>query len=306
MLFVGLSVGPAVKAQEVPFPQRAFTFRYENDFFNATDKYYTQGVVLDYSAPFIGRSPTTRALLRLRDAGVQHALFAEQNCFTPSSIRRDTIFTGDRPFAAALFVGQRALSIDPTRGLKLTSALMASWWGRPAEWAEEQRGIHRALDNIEPLGWQFQVASALILNYAARIEKRLLRLPFAEASLGASADLGTYRSNAGVNGRLELGRFRSDFDVRGPGPKAFRASAFVDGQVKAIAYDASMQGGLFNADSPYVLQPEAIERLVLSGGGGVKLAYGKLSLTYAKTFITREFVGGTDHGWGTCTIKVLF
>ena len=285
-------------------PPRSFTFRYENDFFNATDKYYTQGVQLEYSAPLIGRSPTTKLLFRLPGAEERHSMIVEQNCFTPSSIRRDTIFTGDRPFAAAFFIGQRAMSVDTQRGLKLTSLLTLGVLGPCAICAEEQKGIHQALDNIEPLGWEFQVASDVIVNYAVRMEKRVWRTSFAETRLGAGVELGTYRTNASVNGRLDLGRFLSLFDpqVRS---RSIHFNVFLNGQATAVAYDASMQGGLFNGYSPYTLPQEAIERLVLRGGGGVELSWRRLCLTYAKTYITPEFVGGKDHGWGTCTIQVL-
>ena len=45
----------------------AFTFSYQNDFFNATDRYLTQDVTIAYQAPFIQRLPTSRVLLRLKD-----------------------------------------------------------------------------------------------------------------------------------------------------------------------------------------------------------------------------------------------
>ncbi len=298
-----LTVDLHVFAQAAPPAPPSFTFRYENDFFSATDKYYTQGVLLEYSASFIKASPATRLLLRLRDGQERHSFFAEQNCFTPSSIRRDTILTGDHPFAAALFVGQRLVSADPVRGIKLTSTLELGAMGPCAICAEEQRGIHRALHNIEPLGWQFQVAGDVIVNYDVEVQKRLFRLPFAEASVGASTELGTYRTNVVLDGDLELGHFDSGFDGRTPG-KGFRASAFLNGRVKAVGYDASLQGGILNSDSPYVLSAGSIERAVLVGGGGVRFGYHRLSLDYSRTFTTREFAGGTDHGWGTLFVQI--
>lgn len=306
LLLTGQGALAQWSAAPIPVPRGSFTFRYENDFFNATDKYYTQGIVLEYAASGIGASPIAPWLLHLSNATATHSLFAEQNCFTPSSIRRDTIFTGDRPFAAALFIGERSESVDPQRALKLGGSLTVGVLGPCASCAAEQRGIHNALNNIEPLGWQFQVCSDVIVNYAAHVEKRVLRLRFLETSLGAGAAVGTYRTNASLGGRVELGHFRSSFDAPSLARDGFRASLFLDGRMRVIGYDASMQGGLFNTDSPYVLDASAIERIVLAGGGGVRLSYRSLILTYAKTFITREYVGGADHGWGTCTIKVLF
>ncbi|MBK7554136.1 MAG: lipid A deacylase LpxR family protein [Flavobacteriales bacterium] len=285
-------------AQTAEDTSQAFTFRYENDFFNATDQYFTQGVQVAYQAPFIGKSPLAYVLLRLKDTPQQHALLLEQQCYTPTSIRRDTIFTGERPFAAALFIGQRRVTADAARGLRLTSVLSLGVLGPCAVCAEEQRGIHEALDNIEPLGWEFQIASDAILNYGAQLEKRIIGLPFAEAALGVSGDVGTYRTNAGLVASLEVGRFVSRFAASKPLDRKFRVSAFGEGQVKLVGYDATLQGGLFNDGSPYTLQADDVERTVLTGRFGVKASYRKFSLTALRTFITREFRTGRDHGWG--------
>lgn len=283
-----------------------FRFHYENDFFHATDRYYTQGIRLELSAPFIARSPLRHALIGLgKTAEERHVLFAQQECFTPGSIRRDTILRTDRPFAAAMYLGERKTSTDIAKKRTLSTSIIFGVLGPCAICAEEQVGIHRALDNIEPLGWQFQVAQDVILNYGAELDQRLLRHRFAELSGGLSANAGTYRTNVGTHARLEIGRFDPQFDGASIFKRSLQVSAFLDGGLRLIGYDATYQGGLFNHSSPHTLQAETIERIVLRSEGGIRLRYRKLALLYSRTFSTPEFDGGGDHGWGSCVITVM-
>lgn len=153
-----------------------FRFQYDNDFFHATDRYYTQGIKLELAAPFMHRSPVCHLLVDLGEGTMKRQVFfAQQDCFTPSSIRRDTILRTDRPFAAVLYIGQRSISNDTERKRTLTTAISLGVIGPCAVCAEEQVGIHRALDNIAPLGWQFQVGSDVILNYSAAMDQRVFR-----------------------------------------------------------------------------------------------------------------------------------
>ncbi|HEY0976051.1 MAG TPA: lipid A-modifier LpxR family protein [Flavobacteriales bacterium] len=284
--------------------QRRITFRYQNDFFSATDRYLTQEVTFRYQTPFVTGIPSARLLLRMEGSSVQGDLFVRQQCYTPRSIRRDTIFTGERPFAAALFIGQEQVGTDAERGLRLTSSLRLGVLGPCALCAEEQRGIHRALDNIEPLGWQFQVAGAPILNYAVRIDKRLWKRGWTELSGGLQGELGTYRTNGLVSARFEVGRFRSPFATAIVLDRRFRFSVAFTGEVKAVAHDATMQGGLFDAASVYVLPASALERVVLRGGWEAKLSFKRTALSFNKVHLTREFKGGLAHGWGGFTLDV--
>ena len=76
---------------------------YDNDFFEATDRYYTQGIQLTVIHPIIKYSPLSYALIRLnKNAANYYGLQFEQDCFTPRSIRYDSIPFGERPFASCL------------------------------------------------------------------------------------------------------------------------------------------------------------------------------------------------------------
>src|SRR5438876_129633 len=75
---------------------------YENDFFVATDYYYTQGINLELVSPSIGKIPVTNALIKPKAGEVNYGIAIEHNGYTPTSICHFEILQGDRPFCASL------------------------------------------------------------------------------------------------------------------------------------------------------------------------------------------------------------
>src|ERR1051326_8418923 len=67
---------------------RSFHFIYENDFFNATDYYYTQGIRYEFIFPGIKKILIVKLLPRLHKTNdEQFKITLNQECFTPLSIR---------------------------------------------------------------------------------------------------------------------------------------------------------------------------------------------------------------------------
>ncbi len=71
--------------------ENCIRLQYDNDFFSATDRYYTQGIHLTIIHPVIKYSPISYALIRLKNQSLNYyGLEIAQDCFTPKSIRYDT------------------------------------------------------------------------------------------------------------------------------------------------------------------------------------------------------------------------
>src|SRR4051812_30786752 len=79
-------------------PESYFKFNYDNDFFSATDRYYTQGIRVELSMPMFKYNPFSKVLLRLKNAKNYYGIAIEHDGFTPKSIRHDTVFVGERPY----------------------------------------------------------------------------------------------------------------------------------------------------------------------------------------------------------------
>ncbi len=305
-LLLTLSLGFYVAASAQQEGERSFALTYQNDYFTATDYYFTQGVRLEYTTPGLHRWPLAR-LLPVWQQGQQLAasFFVAQDGYTPTSIRDDTIRHGDRPYAGVLYLGQTRTSYLPDGRWRLHSELRLGVIGPLALSGQEQEWIHRQTGNVEPMGWQYQIENDVVANYHLTLDHVLWRTAWAEATGGAHVWLGTYQDRVGVQTQVAVGRFRSDYEAaeRRPG---FSVRLFGRGQLRMVGYEATLQGGLFNRSSVYTLPGSQIERIVGLAEGGVQLSFWGLRLDFSHTHLTPEFKGGRRHAWGTARITMAW
>jgi lipid A 3-O-deacylase len=287
--------------------------QYDNDFFSATDRYYTQGIQLAVIHPVIRFSPFSYALIRLnKNALNYYGLQFEQDCFTPRSIRYDTLNYTERPYAAVFFVSHALSSLNPEKKMALKTQLDLGVIGPCARCEDEQKAIHRALVNIQPLGWEYQLKTNYIINYRAAFEKGIFNKTNREVIVNAAARLGTLYTDASVGITGRMGFFSPYFSNLGMDKHhTYRKSNFqfygiLKGNARLVGYNATLQGGVFGNDDIYTVADNKIDRVVVDALAGFVLTYKRISLEYSKLYISREFSGGLDHGWGKCVIMYCF
>lgn len=284
---------------------------YDNDFFSATDRYYTQGINLTIIHPVIRYSPISKALVALNKKALNYyGLIVTQDCFTPRSIRYDTINYLERPYAATFFVSHFLTSINSSKKTLLQTQLDLGVIGPCAKCEDEQKAIHKALLNIRPLGWENQVKTDLIVNYKVKFEKGILIKKNIEFVANSTLRIGTLYSDLGLGLFTMIGFFSPYFNDLGLQKNAVKNKFKLFGvfklNSKLVGYNATLQGGLFNTKSVLTVSESRINRLVIEGLAGVVIAYKRVSLEYSKTLLTPEFDGGLFHGWGKCIITVCF
>lgn len=287
--------------------------QYDNDFFSATDRYYTQGIQLAIIHPLIRFSPFSYTLIRLnKNALNYYGLQFEQDCFTPRSIRYDTLNYTERPYAATFFVSHSLSSLNPETKTALHTQLDLGVIGPCARCEEEQKAIHRSLVNIQPLGWEYQLKTDYIVNYRAKFEKGIFHKKNREVIINTAARLGTIYTDASVGIMARMGFFSPYFSNLGMDKdqvhrkQNFQFYGILKGNVRVVGYNATLQGGVFNNDDIYTVADDKINRFVMDGLAGFMLTYKRISLEYSKLYISREFFGGLDHGWGKCVIMYCF
>ena len=176
---------------------QSFRLIYANDYFTATDYYFTQGIRMEY----------TRGDARY---------FIAQEGYTPTSIRADQILYGDRPYAGALYigygVGEEQQKAAGARGCgvgggpQLAWSVVAGVFG-PWSLAEaEQKYIHRKTGNVEPMGWQYQIANGVLVNGTVGATQNLIAARYFQTEARAAVSAGTYRINShwSVTSRIGL------------------------------------------------------------------------------------------------------
>lgn len=289
------------------------SLQYDNDFFSATDRYYTQGIKLSLINSVIRFSPVSYALVKLKKSNLNYyGLHLEQDVFTPVSIRHEGIFYGERPFTALFFLSHSLVSINTANKFLIETQIDLGIMGPNAKGEEEQKDIHKALDNIQPLGWENQLAQDIVVNYRAKIEKGLYNAKNLELMGSGSARLGTLYSDVGIGLNARLGIFSPYFSSLGlennptKRKNKFKIYGIAKATARFVGYNATLQGGLINTSSIYTLPSGDVNRIVAECSGGIVIAYKRFSVEYSKFYITPEFRKGVDHGWGKCLLTVCF
>jgi lipid A 3-O-deacylase len=303
-----------VQAQQDSLPAinqaRFFALSYDNDFFRGTDRYYTQGIIADLAAPILEKNPLVRLLLKLPGSTKCYGIKIEQDVFSPKSIRHDSVYYGERPYSAVFFLSSYAASLNADKKQGLSSEVWLGLIGPFALGEQEQKAIHKGLNNIQPLGWEYQIKNDLVINYNARIEKGLAGLKHFGLNAIAGIRAGTLYDDADIGFRILTGimhpPFENEISSRNKNSKKLQCYFSIQETARIVGYNATLQGGLLNRSSVYTLGGNNISRLVSTTSFQFVIAYKKVSLEYALTYITREFKTGLDHGWGHCRLKVLF
>ncbi len=285
---------------------------FDNDIFNNTDYYYTNGIRIDYAAPIFASSPFAYSMLPYRKLSMNyHGMTVVQNMYTPTNPDTVMLLTGDRPFAAYLYLGHYKNTLSSRKRYRQYSELQFGLIGPGSLGGFVQGQIH----DIPPLGWENQIQNDLVLNYTALIEKGLYNPGAFDLNVFAKGQLGTLYTNAGGGMRIRAGRMNSYFgmpwlaspkSIEGQDGHKWQYGIFATGMVKMVAYDATLQGGVFNNSSNYTIPAEDIERLVLQASAGFFVAFRQMGLMYEQFYISPEFNNGLHHKWGRINVTFCF
>lgn len=306
-LFLTLFLSPALLHAQEPLPlQRHFRLHYSNDFFTATDYYYTQGVRMELALPAFRFLRKTHLFPGLKNGTNElYALSFNHQCFTPTSIREDIILVNDRPFAGAISLAAQRIVTDTSKNIRITSELQAGGIGACSGCAETQTTIHRWLDGVTPHGWQHQVNNTPLLNYTLTLEKGLLQRERISVHTAFTGQAGSLYTNAQAALTFRAGRMNPLFNPWQKN-KPFRIWITGTGSAIAVGYNATLQGGLFGKESVYTIPADEIKRIVWRADYGLELAWRGLHVHYLFVDISPEFDTGMRHRWGHCKIGVAF
>jgi hypothetical protein len=271
---------------------------YANDYFSGTDRYYTQGVALDVFHPALHLAPLMFLLPALPDGDRSYGLDLRYTTFTPSRLDSTPPIIGNRPFANYVFLGHVLVSRGPARELTLTAEFDAGMIGQGTGAEGGQKWLHRIIRDTPPLGWSNQIRNDVLLDYYLRLEKIVESLPFEDLTVGADATLGTVYDNASAESTFRLGRISREDDLR--------LYVFGRASEKVVGYDATLEGGVTNRDSPYTLDPAQVTRIVPRMDLGVTLDMGGTALEAVWSDIGKEFSNGLSQRWVEVSAIVRF
>jgi len=138
----------------------------------------------------------------------------------------------------------------------------------------------------------------------------LLNTKYFEVTGISEIRAGTLYSDFSIGSMLRLGWMQPYFSNLGTTRKKDARKVqfyfYAKGKIKAVAYNATMQGGIINRNSIYTIPADDIERLVGQAYYGIVFAYKRLGLEYSRAIVSPEFKNGLVHEWGRIGINVCF
>ncbi len=174
-----------------------------------------------------------------------------QQLYTPKDTRLTPAQLGslDRPYAAWLYGGM-VYRLERIDGSELAFGLDVGCLGPCAMGRQSQEALHRVLSQPQPKGWGSQVSTELgvVAHLGARGPSW---------ALGSSTDLrpavaariGNIFTDVSADLTLRAGQLR-------PLPDASTIHGFLRAGVRAVGYDATLQGGLFSKDPGRTVSPK--------------------------------------------------
>lgn len=294
-----------------------FSIRFDNDFWDYTDYYYTNGAALGYIHPAFSSSPISRLLISNKKSGYDYyGVQIVQHMYTGLRPKVDSIVHGDRPWSAYSTFGQFLISYDLMHKIRHYSEFNMGLIGPESGGGFIQNLVHVTLpNNSPPQGWNNQIALDILLDYQYNIQKYFFSAENFESYISASAQVGTLRNNIAWGFGVRYGVFIPFYQdksiyrrkrVDAPFIKKLRYNLVFSIDTRLIGYDATLQGGVFNKSSIYTLSSGEINRFVVEAYGGFELSYGLVELQFLQYWKSREFNTGQDHKYVSVRLNFAF
>jgi lipid A 3-O-deacylase len=283
-----------------------FRINYENDFFTASDRDYTQGILVEKVHPGLNRFPLMRVLWHPGNCELKYGLAIEHNAYTPNQIDKYAVQYGDRPYAGALLFKTFLMAVNYERKKIISVSLSTGLLGPGAGGEQMQRTIHHWIRYTQPEGWHNQIQNDLILNYQLNIEREIYQYGnYFFVSTYGSAKLGTLSDKLSAGFTVGLGNYLSPFTQRILSKRPFQWHLYCQLLGNLVGYDATLQGGVFNHSSIYTIAGSELNRLTIQNKFGIVLIFKSVYLEYYRTGTTEEFktslyhrTGGLQIGFG--------
>lgn len=288
---------------------------YDNDLFTKTDRYYTQGIRIEFINSSLQKSPFSYLFFRSgKNARNYFGLGVNQNVYTPRNINQDSITHGERPYAGTLFLSGFLISLNDEKHIRLSSQLNLGVIGPPALGAQGQKFVHRVFSNsnAQPIGWENQIATDAVVNYNMQLEKGFINTTYFELIGITGARIGTLNNDASAGLMLRTGLLLPYFNTLGLYRHAvkkadnFQLYLYMRAKGNVVAYDATLQGGMFNRNSNYVLQGSDIKRLTAAFSAGLVFSYKQFGAEFSTTYSTPQFTKGIYNAYGHIGVFICY
>lgn len=259
----------------------------DNDLYVSTvsDKYYTAGFEFFYRYLNRGSNDSVKTITDFRIG---------QYIFNPRTRKASDPEVIDRPFAGYLFAEGGKGYFREREVLKWNAQVGIVG---PASFAEQtQKGIHFLFGYKRVYGWEHQVHNTLALQLGGFYARSLARGQDLDLNVQAEVNGGTVLmgGTVGLLSRIRLsGSLRSLKDSNLYGAALSEAGSdverefyfFVNPGLKVQWHDATIEGSVFDDDSPKVYP---VKTFLFAAEAGLKYRRDRWNLSYSFLYHTKE------------------
>ncbi len=287
------------------------SFAWENDLYYQQDYYFTNGFQIDFFHDRLRQSPINRILIPIRDPKegiIWSGLQLRQEIFTPKDLAMDTISAGDHPYSSTLTLAQVSVFNLPASRLRIVSGLKLGVLG-PASLGFKTQELAHLVSNPSrpPQGWDYQVRNDLIVNYDLQVEKGLIQHGIALFGLKGKGRLGTLHTDLETGLWFRLDARKGYFNRFGPsGGPGLNVIFLLSASATYVFYDATLQGGVINKSSPYILAPDHLIRWLGNLEGSITFEFYRHQLEVYTQMTSPRFRLAQPHGWMGMAYKLWF
>nr|WP_068893278.1 lipid A deacylase LpxR family protein [Pedobacter panaciterrae] len=289
-----------------------FGFKSDNDSYLAqgSDRYYTNGLFINYR----------RAMdqSKLKD-GLEKKIYeisAGQKMYNPISGYAPDPAKQDRPFAGYLYVSGALSWLHANESVLKTSVEIGTTG--PNSLAEDgQELLHNTVGFYKLDGWQYQIKNELAINLSTQYTKLLHRTSSnaVDFSFDGYANVGTTFSGAGAGILFRAGGINQLFNsaytnaVIGNNAKTKALVKreiffYAKPQLNFVAYDATVQGSMFNNNSPVTF---GVKPIVFAQQIGFNYSSQRFTFDFGMLFKTKEIKSTAKaHQYGSISMFYRF
>lgn len=277
-----------------------------------SDRYYTDGLFLFYRHALKTGDSTS---LKNKVLGFE----VGQKIYNPRTANIPAARFVDRPFAGYLYIAT-TLNLLYANESNLKLGVQTGIIGPGSGAKEAQTYVHSTFGFYPVNGWQYQVRNAFQLNLSAEYNRLLARDGAFDISLSTYGNLGASFNGAGLGPSLRLGRFnplynsvttQSTVTSKAISESNSKGEFFIHYKpmFNYVAYDATIQGGLFGGERPAGSQEITFtpNRFILTQQAGVSFTTKRWVLDYTATFTSKQIKGMVyTQQWASITALYRF
>ena len=288
-------------------PLTLLDISFENDFFFYTDRYYTNGVSIKVYNNSLEKLPFYKLLIPGKGSKTYYSMGLTHHMFTPERTYTPDIQYNDHPYSAYLLLGFTKENYNFHKKSRILSRLEVGVLGPLAQGELFQNTIHGNF-NVGGIseGWHNQVNNDLCIQYTVNLEKGIINTPYFEFNGYFIGSVGVPHTQASVGAYTRIGYFSNYFrgksvDVN---RKGFEGWFFISSEARIINYNAALQGGTVNQESPHTFYE--INKTVYHTKIGGQISFHTISLSATANIVNPEFEYAYWHRWASINLVIGF